>query len=365
MALPVRTNMRHVLVFIQKFNSPKRLLCAGARLENKETPRGGRVFSGIQPTGVPHLGNYLGALENWVTVQNQYPSVLYSIVDLHSITQPQDPEQLRSNILDMAASLLACGIDPERAILFQQSQVSEHTELSWILGCLTSMPRLRHLPQWKMKSKLKNEGSVGLYMYPILQAADILLYKSTLVPVGEDQVQHLELAQDLARIFNNRYGDLFPEPRALLSSTRKVKSLRDPSAKMSKSDTRAMATIAITDSPDDIALKIRRAITDFTSEVTFDPEMRLGVSNLVTIHAAMAMISVEEAVSQSRGLDTGAYKKLVTEAVVQRLTPIREEIERLRSDPVHLEGVLARGTLRARELAAPVLREVRQRVGFC
>ncbi|XP_075996526.1 tryptophan--tRNA ligase, mitochondrial [Genypterus blacodes] len=331
----------------------------------KEPPAGGRVFSGIQPTGVPHLGNFLGALESWVALQSRYPSVLYSIVDLHSITQPQDPAQLRVRVLDMAASLLACGIDPERAVLFQQSQVSEHTELSWILGCLTSMPRLRHLPQWKMKSKQKSDGSVGLFTYPVLQAADILLYQSSLVPVGEDQVQHLELAQDLARIFNNRYGELFPEPRALLSCTRKVKSLRDPSAKMSKSDPQTMATINITDSPDDIALKIRRAVTDFTSEVTFDPESRPGVSNLVTIHAAAALISVEEAVLQARGLDTGAYKTLVSEAVIQRLTPIREEIHRLRSDRAHLEAVLARGTCRARDLAAPVLKEVRQRVGLC
>uniref|UniRef100_A0A1A8QUB4 tryptophan--tRNA ligase n=1 Tax=Nothobranchius pienaari TaxID=704102 RepID=A0A1A8QUB4_9TELE len=296
--------------------------------ENQNPPGSGRVFSGIQPTGVPHLGNYLGALENWVSLQNQYSSVLYSIVDLHSITQPQDPAQLRNNILDMAASLLACGVDPERAILFQQSQVSEHSELSWILGCLTSMPRLRHLPQWK------------------------------------DQVQHLELAQDLARIFNYRYGDVFPEARALLSSTRKVKSLRDPSAKMSKSDIQAMATISITDSPDDIALKIRRAVTDFTSEVTFDPETRPGVSNLVTIHAAMATITVQEAVSRAKGLDTGAYKALVSEAVIQRLTPIREEFQRLRADRAHLQNLLELGNRRARELAAPVLAEVRHRVGF-
>ncbi|KAM9710427.1 tryptophan--tRNA ligase, mitochondrial [Menidia menidia] len=360
MALPVRTHLRRLLRFIQRFNSPKRSLCAGVCPENK----GGRVFSGIQPTGVPHLGNYLGALENWAALQGQFPSVLYSIVDLHSITQPQDPAQLRSNVLDMAASLLACGIDPEKAILFQQSQVSEHAELSWILGCLTSMPRLRHLPQWKMKSKQRSEGSVGLYTYPVLQAADILLYKSTHVPVGEDQVQHLELAQDLARIFNNRYGDLFPEPRALLSSTQKVKSLRDPSAKMSKSDPHAMATISVTDSPEDIALKIRRAVTDFTSEVTYDPEARPGVSNLVLIHAAAAGVSVPEAVAQARGLSTAAYKGLVSEAVVQRLAPIREEIRRLREDPPHLQALLARGGDRARELAAPVLAEVRRRVGF-
>ncbi|XP_068185710.1 tryptophan--tRNA ligase, mitochondrial [Antennarius striatus] len=369
MALPVRTSLKRLFRFIERFNPPKRFFCCGTEAKNQvgaeEPPAGTRVFSGIQPTGVPHLGNYLGALENWVALQDQYPSVLYSIVDLHSITQPQDPARLRSNILDMAASLLACGIDPERAILFQQSQVSEHAELSWILSCLTSMPRLQHLPQWKMKSKVKNEGSVGLYTYPVLQAADILLYKSTHVPVGEDQIQHLELAQGLARIFNGRYGFLFPEPDALLSSTRKVKSLRDPSSKMSKSDTQTMATISITDSPDDIALKIRRAVTDFTSEVTFDPETRPGVSNLVTIHAATARIGVEEAVTQARGLDTGAYKALVSEAVIQSLTPIREELQRLRMDPAHLEGVLTQGTCRAQELAAPVLREVRKRVGLC
>ncbi|XP_024864822.1 tryptophan--tRNA ligase, mitochondrial isoform X2 [Kryptolebias marmoratus] len=355
MALPCRTNLKFLFRFIRNFNPPKRSLCTAVCPDKKDPTGGGLVFSGIQPTGVPHLGNYLGALVNWVALQNQYPSVLYSIVDMHSITQPQDPAQLRNNILDMAASLLACGINPEKAILFQQSQVSEHAELSWILSCLTSMPRLRHLPQWKMKSKQKNEGSVGLYTYPVLQAADILLYKSTHVPVGEDQVQHLELAQDLARIFNNRYG----------GSTQKVKSLRDPSAKMSKSDPQAMATISITDPPDDVALKIRRAVTDFTSEVTFDPETRPGVSNLVTIHAAVAAISVEEAVLQAKGLDTGAYKTLVSEAVIQRLTPIREEIQRLRSDRAHLEALLARGNSSARELAAPVLAEVRHRVGFC
>ncbi|MEQ2194078.1 hypothetical protein XENOCAPTIV_022775 [Xenoophorus captivus] len=254
--------------------------------------------------------------------------------------------------------------------------------------CFTLFPHfLSSQNAIKMKTKLKNEGSVGLYTYPVLQAADILLYncgsdcvqlvltspcpfetvslRSTHVPVGEDQVQHLELAQDLARIFNNSYGELFPEPRALLSSTRKVKSLRNPSAKMSKSDPQTVATITMTDSPDDIALKIRRAVTDFTSEVTFDPETRPGVSNLVMIHAAMAKISVEEALLQARGMDTGAYKGLVSEAVIQRLTPIREEIQRLRADRVHLEGLLAQGKHRARELAAPVLAEARHRVGFC
>ncbi|KAL2081085.1 hypothetical protein ACEWY4_022938 [Coilia grayii] len=334
------------------------------RINQLDDPSRGRVFSGIQPTGVPHLGNYLGALESWVSLQGSYDSVLYSIVDLHAITQPQDPRQLRQNTLDMAASLLACGINPDRCVLFQQSQVSEHTELSWILGCLTSMPRLRHLPQWKMKSKQKNKGSVGLFTYPVLQAADILLYKATHVPVGEDQVQHLELAQDLARIFNNHYGELFPEPRALLSSMRKVKSLRDPTSKMSKSDPQKLATISLTDSPDDIGFKIRRAVTDFTSEVTYDPETRPGVSNLVSIHSAVSGLRVDEVVQQARGVDTGRYKQVVAEAVIQRLQPIRQEILRLRDDRAHLENILEHGAQKARELASPVLKEVRQRVGF-
>lgn len=211
----------------------------------------------------------------------------------------------------------------------------------------------------QMKSKQKNEGSVGLYTYPVLQAADILLYKSTHVPVGEDQIQHLELAQDLARIFNNQYGQFFPEPCALLSGTRKVKSLRDPSSKMSKSDPQKLATVFLTDSPDDIVLKIRRAVTDFTPEVTYEPESRPGVSNLVSMHAAVSGQSVEEVVRLAEGMDTGQYKTVVAEAIVQKLQPIRLEIQRLRADRGHLESLLAKGAERARSLAAPVMTEVR------
>ncbi|XP_008837233.2 tryptophan--tRNA ligase, mitochondrial [Nannospalax galili] len=177
-----------------------------------------RVFSGIQPTGIPHLGNYLGAIENWVKLQDTYDTVLYSIVDLHSITVSQDPTTLRQSLWDMTAVLLACGINPEKSILFQQSQVSEHTELSWILTCMVRLPRLQHLHQWKTKTtKQKHDGTVGLLTYPVLQAADILCYKSTHVPVGEDQVQHMELVQDLARGFNKKYGEFFPLPKSILS----------------------------------------------------------------------------------------------------------------------------------------------------
>ncbi|KAJ8339895.1 hypothetical protein SKAU_G00345280 [Synaphobranchus kaupii] len=352
MALPVRTSMKRLLGSIQTCTAAKGLCSAGNGTENK-VKCGGRVFSGIQPTGVPHLGNYLGALESWVGLQEGYSSVLYSIVDLHAITMPQEPGQLRDNILNMAATLLACGINPAHSILFQQSQVSEHAELSWILGCLTSMPRLRHLPQWKMKSKDKKEGSVGLFTYPVLQAADILLYRSTHVPVGEDQVQHLELAQDVARIFNKQHGELFPIPQALLSASPRVKSLRDPTSKMSKSDPQSLATVGLSDSPDDIVLKFRKAVTDFTSEVTFDPERRPGVSNLVAIHAAVCGWTVEEAVRSAQGLETAQYKLLVADAVIHKVAPIRVEIARLRggqrvsgerSDPRRPAGPRSRST---------------------
>ncbi|XP_045835386.1 tryptophan--tRNA ligase, mitochondrial isoform X1 [Meles meles] len=297
-----------------------------------------QVFSGIQPTGIPHLGNYLGAIETWVRLQEEYSSVLYSIVDLHSITVPQDPAVLQQSILDMTAILLACGINPEKSILFQQSQAKVATQ--------------------------KHGGTVGLLTYPVLQAADILLYKSTHVPVGEDQVQHMELVQDLAREFNKKYGEFFPVPRSILTSMKKVKSLRDPSVKMSKSDPDKLATVRITDSPEEIVQKFRKAMTDFTSEVTYEPTRRAGVSNLVAIHAAVAGLPIEEAVQRGAGLDTARYKLLVADAVIQRFAPIKREIEKLKTDRGHLEKVLQMGSAKAKELAYPVCQEVKKLVGF-
>ncbi|KAG9471159.1 hypothetical protein GDO78_015564 [Eleutherodactylus coqui] len=342
----------------------------GIRPLTTDPPRGvqnptPRVFSGIQPTGIPHLGNYLGALQSWVSLQEEFSSVLYSIVDLHSITVPQNPDALRDSVLDMTACLLACGVNPAKSCLFQQSQVPEHAQLGWILSCLTSLPRLRHLPQWKMKSESqKNEGSVGLFTYPVLQAADILLYLSTHVPVGDDQAQHLQLTQDLARIFNYQYGEFFPIPRALMGSSKKIRSLRDPLVKMSKSDPHTLATVRLTDTPDEIVMKFRKAVTDFTSEVTYDPEKRPGVSNMVAIHSAVTGLSPEEVVKQSRGLETAQYKHVVAEAVITKLTPIREEVHRLRGDKGFLREVLTRGTHRARELAAPVYDKVCRIIGL-
>ncbi|ELV11689.1 Tryptophanyl-tRNA synthetase, mitochondrial [Tupaia chinensis] len=297
-----------------------------------------RVFSGIQPTGTPHLGNYLGAIESWVRLQEEYGSVLYSIVDLHSITVPQNPALLHQSILDMTAALLACGIDPEKSILFQQSQTKS--------------------------AKQKQDGTAGLLTYPVLQAADILLYKSTHVPVGEDQVQHMELVQDLAQGFNKKYGEFFPVPKSILTPMKKVKSLRDPSAKMSKSDPDKLATIRITDTPEEIVQKFRKAVTDFTSEVTYDPVHREGVSNMVAIHAAVSGLSVEEVVRHSAGIDTARYKLLVAEAVIEKFAPIKSEIEKLKMDKDHLESVLQVGSAKAKELAHPVCQEVKKLVGF-
>ncbi|XP_048338755.1 tryptophan--tRNA ligase, mitochondrial isoform X2 [Sphaerodactylus townsendi] len=324
-----------------------------------------RIFSGIQPTGVPHLGNYLGALTNWVKLQEECDSVLYSIVDLHSLTVPRDPTVLRTSILDVTAVLLACGINPKKCILFQQSQVPEHAQLGWILGCFTSIPQLQHFPQWKTKSASQmNEGTAGLFTYPVLQAADILLYKSTHVPVGEDQVLHLELTQDLARRFNKKYGEFFPVPKAILTALKKVRSLRDPTSKMSKSDPQKLATVNVTDTPEEIQMKFRKAVTDFTSEVTYDPDRRPGVSNLVTIHAAVTGLDVEEVVRQSLGLDTACYKTVVAEAVTEKLAPIRSEFKKLREDGAYLEKVLQTGAEKARSLAAPVYQQVKKLVGF-
>ncbi|XP_007430974.1 tryptophan--tRNA ligase, mitochondrial isoform X2 [Python bivittatus] len=324
-----------------------------------------RIFSGIQPTGIPHLGNYFGVITSWVKLQEECNSVLYSIVDLHSLTIPREPAVLRENILDITAVLLACGINPQKCFLFQQSQVPEHAQLGWILGCLIGIPRLEHFPQWKLKNTSQaSGGTVGLFTYPVLQAADILLYKSTHVPVGEDQILHLELTQDTARHFNKKYGEFFPVPKALLTTTKRVKSLRDPTSKMSKSDPHKLATVGITDSPEEIKLKFRKAVTDFTSEVTYDPERRPGVSNLVAIHSAATGLSKEEVVQQSTGLDTAHYKAVVAEAVIEKLAPVRNEFKRLKEDRSYLEEVLWSGAEKARELATPVYWEIKRLVGL-
>ncbi|XP_055705021.1 tryptophan--tRNA ligase, mitochondrial [Phlebotomus papatasi] len=353
---------RTLRLFSKHLKSPKSH--SSYSTEKPSWPR--KIFSGIQPTGSLHIGNYLGAISRWVELQNSGEDVTYCIVDLHSITLPQDPIRLRDNILNMTAALLACGIDPKKSTLFLQSDVKQHAELGWILGCHTTMARLGHLPQFKEKSSKIKEIPLGLFVYPVLQAADILLYKASHVPVGEDQVQHLQLAQHLAKTFNTKFGATFPHCHALVANdlSNRIKSLRDPSKKMSKSDSDPKSTIYLTDSPDTVADKVKKAITDFTSEVTFDPEVRPGVSNLVTIHSLMSGKSPEEICAMNKDVDTGKYKARVAEAVVEHLNPIRMRIEAFSRHPEYLSQVLEEGAQRASEIAETTIQEVKEKLGL-
>ncbi len=327
-----------------------------------------RVFSGIQPTGQLHLGNYLGAIRQWVAMQAEYECV-YCVVDLHAITVFQDPVELANGTRAMAAALLACGIDPARAVLFNQSRVREHSELAWILSCVARVGWLNRMTQFKEKSGKDREGaSVGLYTYPVLQAADVLAYKATHVPVGEDQKQHLELARDIATKFNTDFSvDVFPYPEAIIPGrAARVMSLRDGTAKMSKSDTSDMSRINLTDDADSIANKIKRAKTDpeplpaTEAELDARPEAR----NLVGIYAAIGDETPQSVLDRFGGQGFGAFKPALTDRLVERLIPIATRLRALQGDPVAVDAALAIGATRARAIAAPVLEEVRRVVGF-
>ncbi|CAG2061353.1 unnamed protein product [Timema podura] len=266
----------------------------------------------------------------------------------------------------MTATLLSCGINPDKSILFQQSRVSQHVELCWVLGSLTTMARLGHLPQFKEKSARLKEVPLGIFIYPVLQAADILLYKGTHVPVGEDQLQHLQLAQHLARTFNNRFGETFPVPKAIIGkdSIGRLKSLRDPLKKMSKSDADPRSRIELTDSSEAILDKCKKAITDFTSAVTFDPRERPGIANLITIHSMLSGINPEDICKESAHLDTGKYKLVVAKVVEDKLSPIREKICDLMSRPQYLEDVLEEGAEKASSIAELTWQDVKTKIGF-
>lgn len=328
-----------------------------------QSPNEDRVFSGIQPTGVPHIGNYLGAIQNWVKLQDQYKDIIYCVVDLHSITVPQDPKVLRENIYSLTACLIACGIDPDRSILFQQSHVPQHAELGWILMCLCTMSRLKLLPQWKEKSKTSQHVGVGLFNYPVLQAADILLYKSAVVPVGDDQVKHLELARDLARLFNNKYGEIFPEPQHMLGSSHRIKSLRDPAVKMSKSDLSKLGHVDITDTPENIREKFKKSKSDFTSNITYDPVERPAISNLIDIYAGFTGLSTEQVCEDCKNHDTLNFKLALADIVIETFKPVREEVNRLLEDKGHIDKVLYKGYEKASEIAEQTLQETKKAIG--
>lgn len=326
-----------------------------------------RVFSGIQPTGNLHLGNYLGAIRNWVALQESYQDCLYCIVDLHAITVFQEPESLRSNTRQLTAALVACGIDPKRHTLYNQSAVLEHAELGWVLGCHTPLGWLNRMTQFKEKAgKQKDMAVLGLYGYPVLQAADILLYRATHVPVGEDQKQHLELSRDIAGAFNRAYGrDYFPLPEPLiLGAATRVMSLRDGTKKMSKSDESDASRIHLDDDAETIAKKIRKAKSDALPGVTYDPENRPEASNLLSIYAAVTAQRVEAAQAEVESMQFSAFKERLSEALAAHLAPIRATYTDLMQDPLHLDAILRGGAAKAASIAHATMAEVREMIGF-
>jgi tryptophanyl-tRNA synthetase len=326
-----------------------------------------RIVSGIQPTGNLHLGNYLGAIRNWVRMQDEWTAqghdCLYFLADLHAISMPHVPADLTANTREMVAALVACGIDPERSILFNQTQVPAHAELQWLLMGTARMGWLNRMTQWKDKAGKNREGaSVALFTYPVLQAADVLLYQATHVPVGEDQKQHLELARDIAQKFNNDFASedapVFTQPEAIIPpEAARIMSLRDGSAKMSKSDPSDMSRINLTDDADAIMQKVRKAKTDpeplpgHADGLKERPE----AANLVGIYAAMAGCSVADVLAQFEGQGFGAFKPALGELLVESLAPITARYRELRTDTAALDAILASGAARARTLAAPTL----------
>jgi tryptophanyl-tRNA synthetase len=325
-----------------------------------------RVLSGIQPTADSfHLGNYLGALRQWVRLQ-ETAEAFYCVVDLHAITVPQEPAVLRRNTLVSAAQLLAIGVDPDRSALFVQSHVPEHVQLSWVLECLTGFGEASRMTQFKDKSQRDGAAttSVGLFTYPVLQAADILLYQADQVPVGEDQRQHLELTRDLATRFNSRYGQTFTLPSAHIPpGAAKVLDLQQPDKKMSKSLPPA-GCVNLLDEPKVTAKKIRSAVTDTGREVVADPEGKPGVTNLLTIHSALSGTSVAELEERFTGRGYGDLKKELAEVVTDFVTPVRARTTELLDDQAELERILAGGAARAREVAGATVAAVYDRVGF-
>jgi tryptophanyl-tRNA synthetase len=324
-----------------------------------------RVLSGIQPTADSfHLGNYLGAVRQWVTLQDTHDA-FYCIVDLHAITIEHDPAVLATRTRVAAAQLLAAGLDPQRCTLFVQSHVVAHTQLAWVLSSLTGFGEASRMTQFKDKSSKQANTSVGLFTYPILQAADILLYQAEQVPVGEDQRQHLELTRDLAQRFNVRYGETFvvPEP-FIVKETAKIVDLAEPTAKMSKSSESQAGVVDILDPPDVIARKIKRAVTDTGTDVRFDPASKPGVSNLLTIASTLSGRSIESLESDYDGKGYGALKSDVADLVVAFTSPLRERVAAWLEEPERLAAVLADGADRARAVADPTLQTAYDAVGF-
>ncbi len=329
-----------------------------------ETEQKKTIFSGIQPSGDLTLGNYLGAVKNWAALQDEY-QCYYCVVDLHAITVRQDPAALRKRTLDVMSILIASGIDPEANVLYMQSHVSAHAELAWLLNCFTYMGELSRMTQFKEKSaKAGDNINAGLFTYPVLMAADILLYQADLVPVGVDQKQHLELTRDIAIRFNNIYGDVFTVPEPYIPrSGAKIMSLQEPEKKMSKSDENTNAFIALLDPPDVIARKLKRAVTDSDGEIRFAEE-KPGVSNLLTIYSAITGKAMPECEKEFAGQGYGVLKQGVTDAVIAELEPLQKRYHEVRGDKAFLEKIMTENAEKAAYAARKTLSKVQRKIGL-
>lgn len=325
-----------------------------------------RILSGVQPTGNLHLGNYLGAIRNWVDLQNSH-ECYFMLADLHAITVPQDPDALRKAVREVAAAYIACGINPDKAAIFPQSCVSGHAELSWILSCETPLGWLNRMTQFKEKSgKNKENAPLGLYGYPVLMAADILLYKATHVPVGEDQKQHLELARDIAGAFNRHFGkEIFPLPEpVIMKQAARIMSLRDGTKKMSKSDESDYSRINLTDDADAIAQKFKKAKSDMVEGKSYNDDSRPEAQNLLTMYAAFTGKTIEAAAAEVDNLQFSGFKQKLTDAAVAHLSPITGKMRDLMTNQDHLDSILKKGADKARALSDKTMREVKETVGF-
>ncbi len=321
-----------------------------------------RVFSGIQPSGDLHLGNYIGAISQWIKMQDQY-ECFFCIVDLHAITVPQDPKELNRKIRKLAALYLACGLNPEKSTIFIQSHNLDHASLTWILDCLASMGQLERMTQYKTKSN-QTKTSVGLFNYPVLMAADILLYQTDLVPVGQDQKQHVELTRDLAQKFNSRFGPVFKIPKAkMLSTGAKIMSLQNPKQKMSKSSLDKKGTIDLLDSPKVIKNKIMSAVTDSGQEIKIAKD-KPGISNLLTIYSAISKASINQLEVQYQNKNYGQLKSDLAQKLAEFLNPIQDRYQKIYQDKDSLENILQDGTKRARKVSQKTLDRAQKKIGL-
>ncbi|MCL1924078.1 MAG: tryptophan--tRNA ligase [Defluviitaleaceae bacterium] len=322
------------------------------------------VFSGVQPTNKLTIGNYLGAMKNWVDYHKDYRAI-FSVVDLHSLTSKISPEERKRNSFEIVTLYIALGLDPAKNIIYYQSDVKEHSELAWILNCYAYMGELSRMTQFKDKSTGQENVNLGLFAYPVLMASDILLYQTNIVPVGEDQTQHLELTRDIAIRFNNLYGDIFQIPEKLTPKlTARIKGLQNPEKKMSKSSEEPNDSVFILDSPELITKKIKRAVTDSEGSVYYDVEKKPGVSNLLTIYAGVTKKTIEEATKDFEGANYGTFKKIVCEALIEDLSPIQKEFEKLIKDEAYIKEVLIKNSEKASAIAKETIYKVKEAVGL-